>query len=356
MVVEPGASAGFLAPWPVNVLGHEELTDLLVRLGVYTLGDFAALPANEVADRFGPEGRHCHLLAGGGDTKNLKPRRVPPDLRASSELDPPVVRVDAVGFTARSLARELCEELSRRGLACSRVLIQTETEHGEVLSRLWSSDSAFGPATLAERVRWQLDWWLSAPDRPSAGLSRLSLVPDEVVPDGQLQMGFWGESGEAGEKVARALARVQGMLGPQAVTRAVLQGARSPGEAVRTLPWGLAVPGPAPSEKAPWPGRLPPPSPAAVYPRPPRAELRGADGTEVAVTGRGVLTDVPVALSVDGGPPLTVSAWAGPWPADERWWTPDPRRRARLQLVVEGAPACLLSLEKGRWSVEATYD
>ena len=40
----------------------------------------------------------------------------------------------------------------------------------------------------------------------------------------------------------------------------------------------------------------------------------------VEVTGRGQLSAVPVRLSVAGGPPVAVTAWAGPWPVTERWW------------------------------------
>jgi protein ImuB len=49
--------------------------------------------------------------------------------------------------------------------------------------------------------------------------------------------------------------------------------------------------------------------------------------------------------------------WAGPWPADERWWDPAAaRRRARLQVLLDDGTAHLLVLEHGRWHLEATYD
>ena len=58
-----------------------------------------------------------------------------------------------------------------------------------------------------------------------------------------------------------------------------------------------------------------------------------------------------------GGASHRVVAWAGPWPADERWWDPaGHRRRARLQVVTGEGTAHLLSLEGGRWHLEATYD
>jgi len=67
-----------------------------------------------------------------------------------------------------------------------------------------------------------------------------------------------------------------------------------------------------------------------------------------------LLTDAPDRLSVEGGPWEPLSGWAGPWPADERWWSRSRRRGARLQAVTARA-AHLLLVERGRWWVEATY-
>jgi protein ImuB len=54
---------------------------------------------------------------------------------------------------------------------------------------------------------------------------------------------------------------------------------------------------------------------------------------------------------------MAVRAWAGPWLYDERWWDPiGHRRRARFQVVLEDGTAHLLTIEAGRWWVEATYD
>lgn len=105
---------------------------------------------------------------------------------------------------------------------------------------------------------------------------------------------------------------------------------------------------------APWPGRLPAPDPAALAGD--EVEVLDPDGATVGVTGRGTLTAVPARL-VLAGRTIEVVAWAGPWPAEERWWDPArSRRRARLQVVDAGATARLLCREDGRWWVEAVYD
>jgi hypothetical protein len=64
-VVAPGATRGFLAGWPVEVLGTPELGEVLPRLGLSTLGDLAALPTREVLARFGTAGVRGQRLARG---------------------------------------------------------------------------------------------------------------------------------------------------------------------------------------------------------------------------------------------------------------------------------------------------
>jgi len=395
-IVPRGASAAFLAPLPVATLGTvvpgahgpggvagpsgplsgvaATLVDLWGRLGIATLGDLAALPPAAVIARFGPDGAAAHRLARGLDERPLEARIPPPDLTVSAELDPPVESVETAAFVAKSLADGLCARLSELGLAATCVGIEAETEHGERLSRLWRHSGGLSAAALAQRVRWQLEGWLSdGPKRsrstdpteaPTAGITLLRLVPDEIGPDRGSQAGFWGGDSAGAERAARVLARLQGMLGPESVSIAVVEGARGPAERTRLVPWGDAAPGHASSvtrskagEVPPWPGGLPPPAPASVHSRPPAAEVVDTVGSPVGVTGRGGPTGTPSRMAVAGGPWADVAAWAGPWLFDERWWDPPAhRRRARWQVVTTAGNAYLLVVESGHWSVEATYD
>ncbi|MBV9664132.1 MAG: DNA polymerase Y family protein [Actinobacteria bacterium] len=350
LVVPAGESPQFLAPFPIDALDRPELADLLQRLGIRTLGAFAALPATDVLARFGPEGAVAHRLARGRDERMVAGRQPPPDLSVSLELDPPAERVDTAAFAAKQLAHELHEQLADRGLACTRVAIEADTEHGEHLVRLWRHDGALTPAAMAERVRWQLDGWLTASGGLSGGLTLIRLTPDEVKPASGRQLGFWGGAAEADERAGRGLARVQGILGIDAVVTAVLTGGRSPAEQVRLVPWGDARQAEPVTE--PWPGRVPAPAPSTVHVPPMPTDVVDANGAPVAVTGRGLLAAEPARLAGEA-----VTAWAGPWLADERWWDPPAhRRRARFQMVTADGVARLVALENGRWWVEATYD
>ena len=74
LIVPKEGTPDFLAPFPVGILGRPELTELLGRLGIRTLGDFAALPETHVLGRFGADGILCHRVAGGrsGDLDELR--------------------------------------------------------------------------------------------------------------------------------------------------------------------------------------------------------------------------------------------------------------------------------------------
>ena len=413
LVVPLGGSQEFLAPLPVFLLDEPELTDLLSRLGLRTLGAFAELTVDDVVGRFGPVGAVAHRRARGLDDRDLDCRTPPPDLTTEITLDPPADRVDIAAFAGKSMADDLCATLSETGVVCTCIRIEAETEHGEHLARVWRHHRAFTPVSVAERVRWQLEGWLADASRcgcvptdspcpggdacpnPAGGttgaLTLLRLVPEEVQPDLGRQSGFWGGATEADDRAARGLARVQGLLGPEAVVTAVLGGGRGPADRVRLVPWGeprettrpatpgrprrakpsarTAKPGsrvrtsgrsPSPTEIPAWPGRLPSPSPilvssAATAAVP--AEVVDASGEAVGVTGRSMITSAPARLSRHGGPWEEISAWAGPWTADERWWDAAAHRRcARIQVVLTSGEAHLLVLESGRWWVEGSYD
>jgi protein ImuB len=368
VVVPSGASATFLWSLPLDTLDRPDLVDVLRRLGLRTLGDLAALPAADVLARFGNEGALAHRLASGLDERTPDTRPLPPEFTVEAELDPPAERVDTAAFVGRTLAGELHDRLAARGHACARVLIVAETEHGEQLERLWRLDQSMAGASvgvIADRVRWQLDGWLNgtAAHRPSAGISLLRLVPDELAPKAGRQLGFWGGAAGADERVVRALARLEGLLGPDAVTVPEWRGGRSPAELVQLVPAGAVDitterPSAHPAWRTePWPGRLATPSPATVAVDPVAVEVIDSDGATVNVSSRGFVSSPPARLTVDKQPPVEVVAWAGPWPIEERWWDgAGQRRQARFQLVTADGVARLLTVEGGRWWLAAVYD
>src|SRR5690242_16458239 len=170
--VPPGGTARFLAAQPVSVLASrvpvgqdpavqdlaaQDLAALLVRLGLRTLGDFAALPVRDVASRFGDAGEGAHRLARGLDPRPLVARPPSQDLSVAQEFDPPEPRAEPVVFAAKTLAGRLHDGLAARGLTCVRVQVSATWADGRESSRRWRHDGLLSAAAIAERVRWQLD-------------------------------------------------------------------------------------------------------------------------------------------------------------------------------------------------------
>lgn len=360
-IVPAGGTPEFLTGMPVEALDRPQLTDLLRRLGVRTLGGFASLPAADVLARFGFDAALAHRLAAGHDHRPLAARRPPPDLDVTGTYDEPLDRVDVAAFAARSLAEQLHATLAGHALACTRLAIEAVTADGQELHRVWRHDGLLTAVAITDRVRWQLDGWLSGstrragPARPTAGIIRLRLIPEGLLAHAGLQPGLWGETGEGRERAHRALSRVQGILGPEAVLTAVLGGGRSPADQMRLVPWGdERVPvRPTPP---PWPGRLQPPPPVAVLPVPMPVTVYDAAGERVGVSAR-LEVSAPPARIVVGAAEAQITGWAGPWPVDERWWaSAEASRRARFQVGLSDGRALMLSLAGGAWAVEAVYD
>jgi protein ImuB len=381
-IVPPGQTQAFLADVGIGVIDQPDLADLLPRLGIHTLGAFAALPAADVLGRFGFAAAYAHQLARGRDERPLAVRKPPPDLDVAEEYDPPLDRIDVAAFAARALAERLHRHLAGHGLAATGLGIEARTGAGEELHRRWRHDGLLSSAAIADRVRWQLDGWLtsSAPragglSRPTAGIERLRLIPEGVLRHAGMQSGLWGELGPADERAHRAMVRVQGLLGPDAVVTGVLGGGRSYTDQVRLVAWGdersprhpggepapppsqSAQPPPSPSARPPWPGQLPAPAPAQVLAEPAPAQVLDADRVALSVSARLALSGTPTYLVVHGGQPVQLTGWAGPWPVEERWWAPQEASRVvRFQVTLAGGIALLVALRDGQWFVEACYD
>ena len=170
----------------MSVLADQDLAGLLKRLGLGTLGDFAALPARDVASRFGDAGECAHRLARGLDSRPLAARPPPADLSVAQEFDPPEARAEPVVFAAKALAEQLHAGLAARGLTCVRVQVRATWADGRESSRLWRHDGLLSAAGVANRVRWQLDGWRPTPgDRAPSDLLRRRGGGRRTVPAGR---------------------------------------------------------------------------------------------------------------------------------------------------------------------------
>ncbi len=403
-LVPVGTSREYLASAPIDVLSLaamerrqrervEDLVSVLARLGLTTVGDFTALPAGDVLARFGAVGMWGYRIGRGEDVRPPVLRRTEEDIAVFYEFDEPAERVEQLALVASHVAEQLDAALLDAGVRCGRVRIGATTERGGTLERVWRTDVGSRAGAFAkhmsDRVRWQLEGWLSglASGPEPAPLTRLELVAEDVVPLGNEQAYLWGGVSGADARAHRTLERVQALLGADAVLAVREQGGRSPRDRALMLPWGQEVQ-PTRRIEHPWPGRIPDPAPATVLPVPEPLEVLDAGGAPVRVDRRLAMSAPPtwVRLQVDprderaaaarrhpstgsstssDGPtwglPQPVEEWAGPWPIVERWWSEDASRRACVQISLrqpDGSPgaALLAAFTGGTWVLEAIYD
>lgn len=356
-VVPAGTAAEYLTPLPVGVLDDSSANEasvvtLLRRLGVYTLGDFAALDAGDVRDRFGEQGARLHALSGGLDSRPVVARVPPDDLECAIDFEPAVDRIDQVAFGVRALAGRFIAGLTAAKLVCTAVRVELDSESGELSSRTWLHPRSFTASEVVDRVRWQLQGGASEVGL-SSGIVAVRLIPASVDSIGNHEEGLFG--GGPDERIHHALSRVQGMLGRTAVLTGAIGGGRGPADRATLVPWGDRVvhdrePSP------PWPGHLPAPAPSTVFEPPRPVTVFSASGDTLAVDSRGALNGSPTSMS-SGRSTLRLTAWAGPWTVDEQWWdSARASRTSRFQVVDTTGTAWLLALEHGHWWAEGRYD
>ncbi|MWB98445.1 DNA polymerase Y family protein [Agromyces sp. MMS17-SY077] len=350
--VPVGGSAAFLAPMPVGLVVETKTATLLQRLGIRRLGEFAALPVDDVLRRFGAVGAAAHERAAGREGARTSARTPPPEFDVETVFEPPLERVDQLAFAFRTRADEFVDRLRERRLVATSIRVELDDDRGGRSSRLWSHPRWFTAADVVDRVRWQLQGDGPADRGLGAAVVRVQVLPERVEGTGAHESGLWG--GGPDERVHHGLTRVQSMLGHDAVVTPSLGGGRTLAERAVLVPWGDRAP--ESTADRPWPGSLPGLAPASVYRERVAVSLLDGGGAAVAVDERGALSGTPSRF-VHRSSARAVRAWAGPWPLVERWWDAERARRLhRVQLVDDGGQAWLLLLDETGWWIEAEYD
>lgn len=366
-VVPAGGAAGFLAPLSVAVLDEaslgagapasasDDLVGLLARLGVQTLGEFAAMTADRVHERFGPRGVRLHTLAGGRDSRLVEPRTPPPELQREVAFEPPLEIADQVAFGMRVTADDFIAGLGAVDLVCTELRVELVGDRGERSERVWLHPGSFDAAAVVDRVRWQL---AETSEGLRSGVALVRISPEAVDEASHHAPAIFGGGPE--EKVHHALSRVQAMLGHRGVLTPAIGGGRWLVERQVLVPWGdrhaKGPDGLAAQRARPWPGSLPDPLPTTVFAEPIPVDVRALGGEIIDVDERGSISAVP-ATFIESGRRRAIEAWAGPWPVVERSWDAARARRAhRFQVVDADGGAWLLVCEGDSWTAEAIYD
>ena len=344
-VVPPGGDATFLAPLPLARLAPElGLGAQLARWGLAAIGDFAALPAAEVAARLGEAGTRLHRLARGLDETPLVPREPPSELREGLELEWPLAALEPFLFVARTALERLCQRLEGSGLGCARLGLALRLEpEGHDERALTLPAPTREAKTLLTLVRLDLE------RRPPGGAVAAFVFTAWPGTPRAAQLSLFGPPDLSPEQLATTLARLFALLGPGRV------GSPRPLDAHR--PEGFAL--------LPY---APPPPPPTAHPAPPARgllavrSLRPPLPLEVHTAPDGRPTELrPLAGEETAGRPQLagrVRIAAGPWQLEEGWWTDHPLGREYWDVELAGGTLCRLCRDPatGTWHADGIYD
>lgn len=352
-IVPHGGSKDFLWQQATAVLRQEpalgcdeEVVRTLEQLGLVTLGDVASLSSRQISTRFGATGTTCHAVATASRARLVSPALLKDELTVSATPEEPLRRVDQAAFLGRKLAAQLHQRLREEGLSCTRLKIRAVLQApDQVLERVWASGQLSEQAS-ADRVRWQLQAWLS--EGGAGELVELALVPVEC--QAPASKSLWGR--EENQQLQRVVTRVQASLGMDRVCTPIAVGGRGANR-IELIPFGEQGEG----KPRQWRGAVPAPLPARLAHPASKVSLFDATGHPIYVTQDVTLNSEPAVMRW-GSKEYQVAAWAGPWPADENWWLGG-QPVARLQLVgkqKQQPHAWLLLWVQEHWRIEASYD
>ncbi len=380
LVVPSQQTPAFLAPQPVSSIGvvaadwkHwqqlQELSSTLARFGIRTLGQLAELDRGQVATRFGRSGLFAHDLASGCDVLLAQQQTEGQDVSVQQQWDPPLEQAGAAAFACRSLAQRLIAHTGGRG--CEELVVRARTTAGTICQRSWalgglSSVGELHVRAITDRVRWQLDGWLSS-NRLDGPLDFLEITARAVYRHHPSGPGLWGAYAQQ-EEAERTITRLQSLCGPAAVHIVVPRGGRHPARRAVTVP--AICPPEEQTTAGPWAGRIPGLAPSIVFSQPLDVRLYDDGGQELAVPPTADDFNARPAcyrLDASGVEQATyeralrylatqgqVTDWAGPWLLWEQWWEGRPPRIC-LQLVIDHGALLIGGTPAGRWQIEGCY-
>jgi DNA polymerase IV len=218
--VPAGEEAAFLRDLPISRLwGVGPAAEAaLLRLGVRTIGELAAMAPRRLVDRLGPSAAHLQALARGEDDRPVVPWDDPKSVGAEETFERDTRDLARLRRTLLGQADRVAAELRGLGLRGRTVTLKVRFADFQTLTRRASTPVPLADGGEIFRAAWET---LERLPRPQPirliGLSVSGLQRDADP----RQLPLFGPTGRA-EQVGRLADQLRARFGPDAVRRASL--------------------------------------------------------------------------------------------------------------------------------------
>lgn len=215
-VVEPGQEADFLAPLPVGELWGvgPKTAAKLTELGIYTIGDLARWPANDLVLRFGKNGHDLAQHARGLDQRPVITQRETKSISVETTFVRDVVDGAELRRILQGQVVEVAGTLRRKQLTATTVKLKLRWADFTTVTRqttlTQATDDAAKLFPAAERLLGAV-WSGQAVRLIGVGVSGLGAPPR--------QLSLWDKPNEKEEKLQAAIRTLQQRFGAKVIQR-----------------------------------------------------------------------------------------------------------------------------------------
>ena len=216
-IVPPGTEAGFLDPLPAEMLWGvgPKTAARLASLGIRTIGDIARHPAEDLAHRFGENGRDLARRAHGVDDSPVVTGHEVKSISQETTFARDIRDDRVLADTLRELSAEVGHRLRKGEMAGTTVKIKLRWPDFTTLTRQLTLSQ---PTDQDEEI-YATALSLLAKVRPKGKAVRLIGVGVSGLGVPLRQLKLWGQQGERSRKLQQTLDELRAKFGEKAIRR-----------------------------------------------------------------------------------------------------------------------------------------
>jgi protein ImuB len=355
-IVPPGADAAYLATAPIGLIPMDEsMAEAMTALGIRVAGGLAALPPDDVEQRWGRDGLTSWRLARGEDRRRPGLATTEFPRTATADLTPSVETMEPVLFLLRAALERLLVGLAADGRAAATLAITltlddvrgagTSAPAHTITREVRLAHPMARLVPLFERCRALLDrWTLPA---PVCGVTVAIVATAPLAGEqGDLLDPSWRDPAAADA----AFARLRAELGSDAIVVPVVADSHRPERAGTWVALGEGVEQRKAQSAKEKPHDLPVSSCTRLLESPEPVDVECTNGQPRVLWWRGRR----MRIEHPAGPERLAGDWWKDQYARDYWRCEDPDGEGTLVLYHDYSQACLSS--GSAWFVQGWYD